>query len=932
MRVNHNIPALNAWRQGTIIQRAMSKTLERLSSGLRINRAADDAAGLAISEKMRAQIRGLDQATRNAQDGISLIQTAEGALNETHSILQRMRELSVQAANDTYTSEDRQEIQKEIDQLTAEIDRIAGTTEFNNKKLLDGSTSALVSSDKLTTKIFMRGGLRVLDQFGQKAAGGGNYKLNIEAETGANQVQKSDIFKIKHASEVESSKISDEEFSDGRFSKMCINVNCGTAMTGVCLGEECATLTLTFDFGGGCVYTVTQEGLVGVGAVALETLIESDVNLDSKLCVTSAVGCLVIESKEVGQDFTFTATITNHCNATAAACNDFLIGTDTTCTAAGTICSVSANTNNSCYGCVTTDGITTYQATANVTSLTLCADMKEGDYAINTIRCDGASAGAYSCIGGSYSCTGVVFVSAIANSFTCVDSNISFIVKIDSVCSANCTVQVSYMSNYTTQTGCSINDTAWTTVCLTTGSATNEINLGSGRGCIVLDLCQASSIRSGDITTIYGVSTDGTSDTQIEIACSDDGGTTYNCFVTFNFDQATADNNELTLHFFQVDALTGEYENATLKVTTDTYVHGEDKAAEFSVNKTITEDDSVIGTVAGFCTSLYDVDKFWDASGNFILEEPQTITLVQGNGNQSSFTISSADTFESVVAKLNEAIGDGLEQNELVGEDNADKYASFVTSPCSSGLETVQGTIVVRSAVAGDDGEITFVGNDDVLNALSLTTIQESVNNRFTVDVTDAHDGTVVAEDVQLAKNELSGVVHQNVDVKFAANSGISVAWNDSKQDFVLSGGSSNAVNTFVHLADRTMVLHIGANQKQDIGTGIGNMGAESLGVNNIQVTSNALANVAIGRIDGAISTVSGERSKLGALQNRLDHTINNLGVTMENLTAAESRIRDADMAKEMMEFTKLQILSQSANAMLAQANQLPQNVLQLLR
>ena len=112
--------------------------MEKLSSGLRINRAGDDAAGLAISEKMRGQIRGLDQAAKNAQDGISLIQTAEGALNETHDILQRMRELAVQAANDTNTGDDRKEIQKEINQLTSEIDRIGNTTEFNTKKLLDG--------------------------------------------------------------------------------------------------------------------------------------------------------------------------------------------------------------------------------------------------------------------------------------------------------------------------------------------------------------------------------------------------------------------------------------------------------------------------------------------------------------------------------------------------------------------------------------------------------------------------------------------------------------------------------------------------------------------------------------------------------------------------------------------------------------------------
>ncbi|WP_053983204.1 flagellin N-terminal helical domain-containing protein [Niameybacter massiliensis] len=138
MIINHNMQAINAHRQMGSNQVNAQKSMEKLSSGLRINRAGDDAAGLAISEKMRGQIRGLDQASRNAQDGISLIQTAEGALNETHSILQRMRELSVQSANDTNTDDDRKELQKEVKQLTEEIDRIANTTEFNTKKLLNG--------------------------------------------------------------------------------------------------------------------------------------------------------------------------------------------------------------------------------------------------------------------------------------------------------------------------------------------------------------------------------------------------------------------------------------------------------------------------------------------------------------------------------------------------------------------------------------------------------------------------------------------------------------------------------------------------------------------------------------------------------------------------------------------------------------------------
>ncbi|WP_017379004.1 flagellin N-terminal helical domain-containing protein [Paenisporosarcina sp. TG-14] len=139
MIINHNIAALNTHRQMGSANNAQMKSMERLSSGMRINSAADDAAGLSISEKMRGQIRGLEQATRNSQDGISLIQTAEGALNETHDILQRMRELATQGASDTNTTSDRGEIQKEMDSLTSEINRIGNTTEFNTQKLLNGS-------------------------------------------------------------------------------------------------------------------------------------------------------------------------------------------------------------------------------------------------------------------------------------------------------------------------------------------------------------------------------------------------------------------------------------------------------------------------------------------------------------------------------------------------------------------------------------------------------------------------------------------------------------------------------------------------------------------------------------------------------------------------------------------------------------------------
>src|SRR5699024_10737908 len=171
MRINHNIAALNTYRQLGNANNAQQASMEKLSSGLRINNASDDAAGLAISEKMRGQIRGLEQAETNAQDGISMIQTAEGALNETHSILQRMRELATQAANDTNTETDRNEIQKEINQLTSEINRIGNTTEFNTQSLLNGGVTE-VSVTEDTASVAGTG------------ASFGNFNINTHSQSG----------------------------------------------------------------------------------------------------------------------------------------------------------------------------------------------------------------------------------------------------------------------------------------------------------------------------------------------------------------------------------------------------------------------------------------------------------------------------------------------------------------------------------------------------------------------------------------------------------------------------------------------------------------------------------------------------------------------------------------------------------------------------
>lgn len=217
---------------------------------------------------------------------------------------------------------------------------------------------------------------------------------------------------------------------------------------------------------------------------------------------------------------------------------------------------------------------------------------------------------------------------------------------------------------------------------------------------------------------------------------------------------------------------------------------------------------------------------------------------------------------------------------------------------------------------------------------MSLSQVQESKENRFTVTVTDAHSGDSVAN-ASVTGNLLVGIVHENVDVEFNSMADVSVSWSTADGEWSfgrISTGTADAFTTYIHLADNTTVFQIGANEGEDMGVDLGDMSVRSLGIHRVLVTDRESAARSISIIDGAIDKVSSQRAKLGAYQNRLEHTINNLTTASQNLTAAESRIRDLDMAQEMMNFTKLQILMQAGNAMLAQANILPQAVLQLLR
>lgn len=281
MSVAHNIPALTAFTSLNRTNQSLQKYIQALSTGLRINSASDDAAGFAISEKMRSQIRGLDVALRNSQDGMSMLQTAEGALEQTTSMLQRMRELAIQASNDTLTSQDRQYIQLEVDQLKSQIDRIAGTTQFNKKRILDGSVGALWSSSDEGVRARINGGLTYTDNFGQKVSVEGNYRIEVKCEPGRAQVQKTNIMRVA------SIHSPTEGIEENNYHH--ISINNGQDDAGLTSGkgwnfdaiEGVLTITGkgTYDIYGGGAET-TNRIVVATGIVETATVFLKDVNIN----------------------------------------------------------------------------------------------------------------------------------------------------------------------------------------------------------------------------------------------------------------------------------------------------------------------------------------------------------------------------------------------------------------------------------------------------------------------------------------------------------------------------------------------------------------------------------------------------------------------------------------------------------------------------
>ncbi len=885
LSIINNVSSVKAQNNLAQATNGQSSTIQKLSSGLRINTSADDPSGLAISERLRTQIRGLGRASMNAQDGISYMQTAEGALNETHSILQRMRELSIQAANGTLTASDRQEIQKEVSQLTDEVDRIATSTEYNTKKLLNGDAAALTSSSSDKVGAVVRGRVRE-----------GNYELEISAKPGQAHVLKTDIFDMK----------------EGLDSVSNIDLNGVKASYSGAISAGGTGVNMEFDFDG-FQYQWKDSSVAATASDVANAINEHAVlsRYIDAVVLTVANGGIRLNAVNEGEGG-----------------NQFrgrLVDT-----ASGIDIFASTNWTSFTGGDETDTGIVKIDNPIGMMNgFPINSEGKDQSYVLSVDISNAGGAGISATVLATYG-------QASTEGFD-YDSTMSAVnVDVTGVQSGGAyamievleTAKMSAASDSTVAVRFSFDEgKTWNTKNLSYSSVNGgTAELSDGKNTMVMSMTLGANtawnagdkmlIALNEYTATGGAAGATVDSIKFTTPTSDGKGNLTTDSRVYTFSDGSLNKSDVTLDTVQLNTGNGDWYTGSIHLDFADN-DAEDGTLEFDVTS---------GGQANAGTALRDIGRFYDDDGNFVLgESGKTITIYNGAGDETSVYIDGGDSIGEVADKINDAIRDGLGMG--TGDNQVDSHiAEFIDQGVPGTQGAVEGTIVIRSTQAGPKGEISFSAEEDLLNALSLATIQKSSETETTVTVKDAHSGELIGSDT-VTDGTLHNVI-EGVDVDIDPRLGTDVTWNGNEFSF---NADSPSVE-YLHVVDNAKSFQIGANQNQTMDSFIGDMSAHALGVDRVLVVNQDSAQKSIGYLDEAIDRVSSERARIGAVVNRLEHTINNLNVQQENAIASESRIRDLDIAKTATDMAKYQILNQASTSMLAQANQMAQGLLGLLR
>jgi len=843
--INTNFASLNAQRNLGRSQNELQTSLQRLSSGLRINSAKDDAAGLAISDRFTSQIRGLGQASRNANDAISLAQTAEGALSESTNILQRIRELAVQSANSTNSASDRLSLQSEVNQLVSELDRISNTTSFNGLKLLDGSFTAQTfqvgAEANQTINVTVSGA--TADTLGINKVTTNNATSGISNATNSanNAVSSQTIVSTAYSDTTTSQALTVTDI-DGNVTTQAytgaanqeaatiagvINGFGITGITATAVGENSAVVDVsstTVDAYDQVSYTL-NDGTAGAGATTAITFVRDETtyaNLEDQLAASinansaatgntakvTGTGQVTI-SNDTGDNIGFEAFSVED-NA-AVTFDNFIPGTAQ---------AVSVDIDGTTVNYTTVAG----DATATATAFAVAADAALA--ATYTVVDDGAGS-----------------VTVFGNT----DADIAITAYVDGA-AADQTLRISAGNTNTTL-------------------ANTTLNGVTVAGTGVQDTTQVSTISFDGNTLTEGAGNDSANKiAAVEIAL--DPGYSITSSISGSagglFNIAAGGANVTTTGAGNADVSDGNNVAAqTISINGETVSNI--NVLENSDAKTIIAQINAVSDSTGVSATA----KTTATLSNLNLDGVVSFNL---NGTDISANVTTTD-----LSSLSEAINDKTGSTGIVAILSLDKSAMT--------LENANGEDI---SILNFDSSVAKAGAGNTVVSLNVTGNTGPTTQLTSGGVNDENrDSTVIGGEIEFKSN--GGYFSLNSSLGETANS---LFTGDAGQ---LQASENQTVDSI------------------DIGTVDG-------------------ATRAIDIADGALARVNGVRADLGAVQNRFESTISNLSTSVENLSAARSRIQDTDFAAETANLTRTQILQQAGVAMLSQANSLPELVLSLLQ
>ena len=791
LRINYNLASSSAQRGLGTSQDLYSRMASRLSTGLRINQAADDTAGMAVSEKLKNQVRGLNQAQRNAQDSVSMLQTAEGALTETHGILARIRELAVQSANDTLTVSDRANLQAEADQLVAEVDRIASSTQFNGITLLNKNSSVSLHNS----------GLGLTFQIG--ANSGNTLGVTLSA------VRSQDLGDVQTLNAAHAVTGGAKTIDVG--SATAVNYN--------------ATVDTAFDVrdainaaGGDITASVKNGKLRLESSAAVSAVFANDGgDLQSTLFATNATVNTVASStslEDLGVSASGTMTIT---------------ATSGTITGATTLTNLGINSGDTLVL-----GLSKAAGTGGAAGTMTLADL--GVTAGGTLTLAFADAG-----------VSPTETRSIAVTYQTSDTLSALASRIDTA----------------------VTEAAALTASGSTGTDTLAVTVGGSAGSGAITLTGNTTAYSGGTLTINA----GTILTDLADSNSGSGS----LISKLNLTTITG-------------ATTGTTSASSATVNTAAFTE--------SVTYTVGSEADLTAFAAGLQTAIQGAG----AIGTSTAFDVTSATAVINGTNQLAIDVSPSSNGVTIAT----ITGSGTNALRTLFGLGAAPASATATSAMNVAAQTETATVSYTTS--------------DTLSTIA-TKIATAVTGigQVGTSLIAGNAGAAASFNAGTSMIDITGV---DTDTTLTFSSGaLRTALNLAAPDTVTASGTTSSSAAIVQNAYRLSSIAL---------TGVTSISSSSSG--SIDISTQTAASAAISTLDSAINQVSTARANIGAIENRLDSTSRSLAVASENTAAANSRIADADIAQSMSEMVRAQILQQAGISVLAQANQAPSLVLQLLR